>query len=61
MYLFLNGVQSLKALTAKIDLITNVLRGLQVFMFPNSNPNYMNAGTKADLSAMCSSEAVEDR
>jgi hypothetical protein len=36
---FLKGLLSLKALPAKNYRITNGLRGQQVLMFPNSNPN----------------------
>ncbi len=36
-----------KALTAKIFLIINGLGGRQVLMFPNSNPNNINAGATA--------------
>jgi hypothetical protein len=41
------GVQSFKALTAKIHLITSSLGGQPVKMFAKSNPNSINAGTAA--------------
>jgi hypothetical protein len=44
---FLKGVQSFKALTAKIHLITSAWEVSQYKCFAKSNPNSINARTAA--------------
>jgi hypothetical protein len=60
---FLKGVQSFKALIAKIVLITNTgLGSRQVLMSPNSDPNRINVGSTADFvkkSALSPSELLK--